>query len=69
MEKTIHIKGMMCSHCEKTVEKALTAIAGVEKADVSHEAGTAIVTLNGDVPESELRKAVEDKDYEVISID
>ncbi|MBP3813604.1 MAG: cation transporter, partial [Butyrivibrio sp.] len=66
--KTMMIEGMMCGHCEMTVKKALEAIDGVENADVSHEKGSAVVTLSGDVSEDALKKAVEDKDYKVTSI-
>lgn len=68
MEKTLEITGMMCGHCEMTVKKALEAIDGVEGADVSHENGTAVVTLNKDVSNDVLKKAVEDKDYTVTNI-
>lgn len=68
MEKTLVIKGMMCSHCEAAVKKALESIDGVSGALVSHEAGTAVVTLDGDVSDEALKKAVEDKDYTVVSI-
>ncbi len=68
MTKTMMIEGMMCGHCEMTVKKALEAIDGVENADVSHEKGSAVVTLSGDVSEDALKKAVEDKDYKVTSI-
>ncbi len=68
MEKTIKIEGMMCGHCEASVKKALEALEGVSTADVSHESGTAVVTLDKDVADSVLTKAVEDKDYKVISI-
>ncbi len=68
MEKTIEIKGMMCAHCEATVKKALERIDGVESAEVSHEKGTAIVTLSAEVEDEELKKAVEDKDYDVVGI-
>ncbi len=68
MEKTIKIEGMMCGHCEASVKKALEALEGVSAADVSHESGTAVVTLDKDVADSVLTKAVEDKDYKVISI-
>ena len=66
MEKTLKIEGMMCGHCGATVKKALEAIPGVERADVSHEKGTAVVTLSKDVDDAVLKKAVEDKDYKVI---
>ena len=66
--KTINIEGMMCKHCEKTVKGALEALDGVSEAVVSHEAGTAVVTLTGDVSDDTLKKAVEDKDYTVTGI-
>ena len=69
MKKTMIIKGMMCGHCEATVKKTLEAIDGVESAEVSHENGTAVVTLSSDVSDSVLKKAVEDKDYTVEKID
>jgi Cu2+-exporting ATPase len=59
---------MMCGHCEASVKKALEAVEGVEAADVSHEKGEAVVTLSGSVDDAVLKKAVEDKDYKVISI-
>lgn len=68
MTKTMNIKGMMCGHCEATVKKALEAVAGVQSAEVSHEKGTAIVTLAEEVSNDALKKAVEDRDYEVESI-
>ena len=68
MTKTMKIEGMMCGHCEAAVKKALEAIPTVSEANVSHEAGTAVVTLSSDTPDDVLRKAVEDKDYKVISI-
>lgn len=68
MEKTLEITGMMCGHCEMAVKKALEAVDGVESADVSHEKGTAVVTLNKEVSNDVLKKAVEDKDYTVTSI-
>ena len=68
MTKTMEIKGMMCAHCEAAVKKALEALPGVESAAVSHEAGTAVVTLSADVDDAVLKKAVEDKDYEVVSV-
>ena len=66
MTKTLNIKGMMCPHCEGTVKNALEEIDGVISAEVSHEAGTAIVTLRFDVSENILKKAVTDKGYEVL---
>ncbi|MCM1175882.1 MAG: heavy metal translocating P-type ATPase [Blautia sp.] len=68
MEKTIEIKGMMCGHCEATVKKALEALPEVEQVQVSHEKGTAVVTLSAEVADDVLRKTVEEKDYEVVSI-
>ena len=68
MTKTITIEGMMCPHCEATVKKALMALPEVEDAQVSHEAGTAVVTLNADAEDAVLAKAVEDKDYKVLGI-
>jgi len=69
MNKTIHIEGMMCGHCEATVKKALEALDGVTGATVSHEAGTAVVTLSRDVADADLKAAVEAKDYTVTGID
>lgn len=69
MQKTMKIEGMMCGHCEATVKKCLEAIAEVEKAEVSHEAGTAVVTLSGTVSDEILKKTVEDKDYKVLSVE
>ena len=69
MEKTLHIEGMMCGHCEKRVKKALENVDGVAVANVSHTAGTAVVTLNKEVSNETLKKAVEDQDYSVIKID
>lgn len=68
MTKTIKIEGMMCGHCEARVKKALEALPEVEAAEVSHEAGTAIVTLNGEIDSGALKKAVEDQDYKVLNI-
>lgn len=68
MTKTMKIEGMMCGHCEATVKKALEAIDGVNSAEVSHEAGTAVVELSEGVQDGVLQKAVEDKDYKVLSI-
>ena len=68
MKKTIQIEGMMCGHCEATVKKALEALPQVDSAEVSHTAGTAVVTLNADVEDAVLTKAVEDKDYKVTGI-
>ena len=68
MEKTLEITGMMCGHCEMAVKKALEAVDGVESADVSHEKGTAVVTLSKEVSDGVLKKTVEDKDYTVTNI-
>ncbi len=68
MEKTMKITGMMCSHCEATVKKALEAIPDVAEAKVSHEAGTAVVTLSAPVDDAVLKNAVEAKDYTVTEI-
>ena len=69
MEKTMKIEGMMCQHCEARVKQTLEALDQVSEAKVSHEAGTAVVNLSGAVDDSVLKKAVEDQDYKVISID
>lgn len=68
MQKTMKIEGMMCGHCEATVKKTLEAIQGVEEAVVSHEAGTAVVTLSEEVLPDVLKEAVEAKDYQVTEI-
>ena len=68
MTKTMKIEGMMCGHCEARVKKCLEALAEVSQAVVSHENGTAVVTLSGEVSEDVLKKAVEDQDYKVVSI-
>ena len=68
MQKTIKIEGMMCGHCEATVKKALEALDGVEEAVVSHEAGTAELKLSADVADDVLTKAVEEKDFKVVSV-
>lgn len=69
MKKTMKINGMMCGHCEARVKKALEAVDGVQEAVVSHEAGNAVVTLSSDVADEVLKKAVEDQDYEVVSVE
>ena len=68
MEKTLKITGMMCAHCEATVKKALEAVPGVTEAKVSHQAGTAVVTLASDVPNDTLKQAVEARDYTVTDV-
>ena len=69
MKKTMKIEGMMCAHCEAAVKKALEAIPEVVDAEVSHTAGTAVVTLQSPVDDAALKKAVEDKDYKVLGIE
>ena len=69
MQKTMKIEGMMCPHCEATVKKALEAIDGVESADVSHEADTAVVSMSAAVEDAVLKEAVEAKDYKVLGIE
>lgn len=69
MTKTMKIEGMMCGHCEARVKKCLEALEQVAEAVVSHEAGTAVLTLNAEVDDDVLKKAVEDQDYKVISIE
>ena len=69
MKKTLHVEGMMCGHCEARVKKALEALPAVDAAVVSHETGTAIVTLNAEVSDADLKKAVEDQDYKVTGIE
>ena len=68
MTKTMKIEGMMCGHCEARVKKSLEALDQVQEAVVSHETGTAVVTLKADVDDSVLKKTVEDQDYKVTSI-
>ena len=69
MTKILKVEGMMCGHCEARVKKALEALAGVESAVADHNAGTAVVTLSEDVADDVLRKAVEDQDYTVVSVE
>lgn len=69
MTKTMKIEGMMCGHCEARVKKCLEALAQVDEASVSHEAGTAVVSLNADVADDVLKKTVEDQDYQVTGIE
>ena len=68
MTKTMNIEGMMCGHCEAAVKKALEALPEVASAEVSHEKGTAVVTLEKEIADDILKKTVEDKDYEVVEI-
>ena len=69
MKKIMHIEGMMCGHCEEAVKKALEALPQVDEAVVSHEAGTAELTLNAEIADDVLKKTVEDKDYTVTSVE
>ena len=69
MTKTLKIEGMMCGHCEARVKKALEAVAGVESAVADHNANTAVVTLNAEVSDDVLKKAVEDQDYKVLGVE
>lgn len=63
MKKILRIDGMMCGHCENRVKTALEAVPGVAKAEVSHEKGSAVVTLNGKVAEKKLQKVIEAEGY------
>lgn len=69
MKETVKIEGMMCTHCEASVKKALEGIDGVENAEVSHESGTAVLTLTKDVEDSLIQKTIEDKDYTFVGIE
>ena len=69
MKKIMHIEGMMCGHCEAAVKKALEALPQVDEAVVSHETGTAELTLNAEIADDVLKKTVEDKDYTVTSVE
>ena len=69
MVKTMRIEGMMCMHCEARVKKTLEKIEGVAEAVVSHEAGTAVVTLTAPVENDVLKQAIEDQDYKVLGIE
>ena len=69
MTKTMKINGMMCGHCEARVKKVLEALPQVEEAVVSHEAGTAVLTLVEEISNDELKKVIEDQDYEVLSVE
>lgn len=69
MKETVKIEGMMCGHCEAAVKKSLEALDGVDRAEVSHETGTAVLTLSKEVADADVRKAVEDKDYKFVSIE
>jgi Cu2+-exporting ATPase len=69
MKETVKIEGMMCQHCAASVKKALEALEGVESAEVSHEAGTAVLTLSREIDDAAVKKAVEDKDYTFAGIE
>ncbi|MDE7272878.1 MAG: heavy metal translocating P-type ATPase [Lachnospiraceae bacterium] len=69
MTKTMKIEGMMCGHCEARVKKCLEALEQVAEAVVSHEAGTAVLTLTAEISDEELKKTVEEQDYKVISVE
>lgn len=69
MTKTMKIEGMMCGHCEARVKKCLEALDQVAEASVSHETGTAVVTLNAEIGDDVLKKAVEEQDYKVLSVE
>ena len=69
MQKTMKIEGMMCGHCEARVKKVLEALPQVDEAEVSHTAGTAVVTLNAELDDETLKKTVEDQDYKVVGIE
>ena len=69
MKKTMIIEGMMCEHCERAIKTALEALPFIENAEASHEAGTARITLSGPLDASAIQKAVEDEDYEFISVE
>ena len=68
MKKTLNIQGMMCSHCEMHVKKALEAMEGVTGTEVSHKAGTAVVTMDRDIPNDAFIKAIAEQGYEVTGI-
>jgi len=69
MTKTLKLEGMMCSHCEARVKKALESVEGVESAVADHNKGTAVVTLSANASDEALKKAVEDQDYKVLGIE
>lgn len=69
MTKNMKIEGMMCAHCQAHVKKALEAVSGVTAAEVSHEKGTAVVTLSADVDNAALKSAVEEAGYTVTNIE
>ncbi len=69
MTEVVKIEGMMCAHCEAAVKKAMEALDGVEKAEVSHEKGTAVLTLSKEIPDALVQKTVEEKEYKFIGIE
>ena len=69
MKKTIRIEGMMCGHCEARVKKILEALEQVDSAEVSHTSGTAVVVLNGEISDEELKSIIEAQDYTVTGIE
>ena len=69
MKKTVRIDGMMCAHCEATVKKAMEDLPFVSSAEVSHEKGTAVLTLSGEWEEEAVKKAVEEKDYTFVGVE
>lgn len=69
MTKTIKIEGMMCQHCEARVKKTLEKFAEIDSALVSHETGTAVVTLNAPMDEAAVKQAIEDQDYKVLGFE
>ncbi|MCR5451287.1 MAG: heavy metal translocating P-type ATPase [Lachnospiraceae bacterium] len=69
MEKTIKIEGMMCPHCEANVKGALEGLDGIDSAVVSHESGTAVITMSGDVADDVLQKTIEDKGYKFLGVE
>ena len=69
MTKTIHINGIMCAHCEMRVKKALEALPFIESAQVSHETGTAVVSVSGAMDEAGVKNAVTEAGYTFVSID
>ena len=67
--ETIKIEGMMCEHCEATVKKALESFPEVEQAKVDHQKGNAVVSLNKEIDDAQLKKATEDNDYTVLGFE
>ena len=66
MEKTLKVEGMMCGHCEKMVKRCLEKFPQISEAVVSHEAGTAVISMSEDVPEDEIKQAIENAGYEYL---